>query len=294
MFTTEKLKDTMEFLVIRGLSNDLRNSFINQKYTKMKTRISNIAFAGLMILSIPIQGQVGTAQIKDNTLLVKGTAILRQMPEIIYASINVKSESQSYVDCQNKLLAKLEKAKSSILKQDISTELIKTNEISINEKQEYIANKMTKTGYIGNISLTIESQYSPEFAKKLLTAFTSDSLILNYSIGFRLSEKQKSQLRQLAITNAIDNAKERATLIAKSSNIKLIKLNSIIFLDDENTFTRDNDLIKNEILPNQEIFVTIRGAGNSNTPNIDFNPKEIGIIKSVRMEWFIEEIPNKN
>ena len=35
-------------------------------------------------------------QAKDNTLLVKGTAIIKQMPEIIYASINVKSESQDY------------------------------------------------------------------------------------------------------------------------------------------------------------------------------------------------------
>ena len=53
---------------------------------------------------------------------------------------------------------------------------------------------MTKTDFIGNISLIIESPYSPELAKKLLTAFTTDSLVLNYSIGFKLSEKQKSQL----------------------------------------------------------------------------------------------------
>jgi hypothetical protein len=258
---------------------------------KMKTLI--IALGGLMILSIPTKGQFGTPQAKDNTLLVKGTAIIKQMPEIIYASINVKSESQDYADCQNKLLAKMERARSSILKQNISSDLIKTNEISINEREEYIGGKMTKTGFVGSISLIIESQYSPEIAKKLLTAFTSDSLVLNYSIGFKLSEKQKSQLRQLAISKAVDDAKERALLIAKSSNIKLIKLNSLIYLDDEITFNRDNDVIKEEIRPAQDVFVTVRG-NNPNTPNIDFNPKEIGIIKSIRMEWTIEENPNKD
>ena len=257
----------------------------------MKTKI--ITLTGLLILSISTKGQLGTSQLKDNTLLVKGTAILKQIPEIIYASVNVKSESENYSDCQNKLLAKMDKVRSSILKQNISNDLIKTNEMTINERQEFINGKTTKTGFNGNISLIIESPYSSEISKKLLTAFTTDSLVLNYSIGFKLSENQKSQLRQLAIAKAVEDAKERAYLIAKSSNVKLIKINSITYLDDEITYNRDNDIIKTEIRPTQEVFVTIRGS-NSNTPNIDFNPKEIGIIKSIRMEWTIVENPNKN
>jgi len=257
----------------------------------MKTKI--ITLTGLLILSISTKGQFGASQAKDNTLLVKGTAILKQIPEIIYASVNVKSESENYTDCQNKLLAKMDKVRSSILKQNISNDLIKTNDMTINERQEFINGKTTKTGFNGNISLIIESPYSPEISKKLLTAFTTDSLVLNYSIGFKLSEKQKSQLRQLAIAKAVEDAKERVYLIAKSSNVKLIKLNSITYLDDEITYNRDNDIIKTEIRPTQDVFVAIRG-NNSNTPNIDFNPKEIGIIKSIRMEWTIEENPNRN
>src|SRR5665647_1218721 len=130
----------------------------------------------------------------------------------------------------------MDKVRSSILKQNISNDLIKTNDMTINERQEFINGKTTKTGFNGNISLIIESPYSPEISKKLLTAFSTDSLVLNYSIGFKLSEKQKSQLRQLAIAKAVEDAKERAYLIAKSSNVKLIKLNSITYLDDEITY----------------------------------------------------------
>lgn len=257
----------------------------------MKTLI--ITLTGLLTISISTNGQFGTVQAKDNTLLVKGTAIIKQIPEIIYASVNVKSESANYSDCQNKLLIKMESVKSTILKQNISNELIKTNEITVNERQEFISGKMTKTGFVASISLIIESQYSPEFSKKLLTAFTTDSLVLNYTIGFKLSEKQKTQLRQLAITKAADDAKERALIIAKSSNVKLSRLNSISFMDDEITFNKDNDIIKTEIRPSQDVFVTVRG-NNSTTPNIDFNPKEIGIIKSIMMEWTIDDNSNKN
>jgi uncharacterized protein YggE len=257
----------------------------------MKTII--ITLAVLLTFSNSIRGQYGTPQAKDNTLLVKGTAILKQIPEIIYASVNVKSESVNYSDCQSKLLAKMDKVRSAILKQNISNDLIKTNDMTITERQEFINGKTTKTGFNGNISVMIESPYSPEISKKLLTAFTSDSLVLNYSIGFKLSEKQKSQLRQLAITKAVEDAKERSLLIARSSNIKLIRLNSIIFLDEELSYIRDNDITREEIRPAQELFVAVRG-NNQGTPNIDFNPKEIGIIKSVRVEWTIEENPNKN
>ena len=45
----------------------------------MKTKI--ITLTGLLILSISTKGQFGASQAKDNTLLVKGTAILKQIPE---------------------------------------------------------------------------------------------------------------------------------------------------------------------------------------------------------------------
>jgi uncharacterized protein YggE len=244
--------------------------------------------SGLLIFSLSVKGQLGTPQAKDQTLLVKGTAVLKQMPEIIYASVNVKSEAQDYSDCQNKLLYKMEKVKSSLLNQNIGRDLIKTNEISISERKEYINGKTVGTGFVGNISLIIESPYSTEISNKLLIAFRNDSSGLNYSIGFRLSEAQKSQLRQQAITRAIDDAKEKALLIAKSTNIKLIKINSITYLDDDFTFIRDRDIIREEVRPSQVAFVAVRGD-NSNTPNIDFNPKEVGIIKSVRIEWTISD-----
>ena len=244
--------------------------------------------SGLLISSLSVKGQLGTPQAKDQTLLVKGTAVLKQMPEIIYVSVNVKSEALDYSDCQNKLLYKMEKVKSSLLKQNIGRDLIKTNEITISERKEYINGKTVNTGFVGNISLIIESPYSTEISNKLLIAFKNDSLGLNYSIGFRLSEVQKSQLRQQGITIAIDDAKEKASLIAKSSNMKLIKINSITYLDDDLTFIRDRDIIREEVRRSQDAFVAVTGV-NSNTPNIDFNPKEIGIIKSVRIEWTISD-----
>jgi uncharacterized protein len=252
----------------------------------MKTIITMVI--GILFLTLPVNGQFNPPQNKDNTLLVKGIAILRQIPEIIYASINIKAESQEYIDCQDKVMTKMQKVKSVFMSHNIDKDLIKTNEVAVSEKRDVINGKMVNTGFIGNVSLIIESPYSPEVTQNLLAALKTDSLSINYSIGFKLSEAQKALLRQKAITMAIDDAKEKAILIAKSSNIKLVRINSIEYRDDDLSWSRDRDIIKEDILPSQDVFLTLRG-NNSNTPNIDFNPKEIGILKTVQIEWVVSE-----
>ncbi|HET6556297.1 MAG TPA: SIMPL domain-containing protein [Prolixibacteraceae bacterium] len=223
----------------------------------------------------------------NNTLIVKGVAILKQTPEIIYATINIKIESKEYNDCQDKVMTALQKAKSTFINSGIEKDLIKTNEIGVSENREFKDGEFVKTGFTGNVSLIIESVYSIDFTQKLLTALKNDSLSVYYNIGFKLSETQKTLLRQKSISMAIEDAKEKARSIAESSNVYLIKINSIVYKDDDYAARNsDKDIIKEDIWISQDI--RIRGTGN-NSPTIDFNPNEIGIQKSVQIEWTIKE-----
>ena len=239
----------------------------------------------LSLFSISLNAQFLTTPAKDNTLVVEGVAILKEIPKNIFVFITVKSESKDYSECQDMLLKRMEIVKSSILKQSISKDLLKTTEISINETKEYIDGKQEKIGFSGTITLTIETLFSPEFANKLLTALKID--LVEYSVKFTLSEDQKTKLRHDAIIMAVEDAKEKAILLANSSNIKLNRINSITYLDERYVFYQDSDIVREEILPRQEVFMMAEASGNSTS--IDFNPKEIGIYKSVQIEWKIDE-----
>jgi uncharacterized protein len=253
----------------------------------MRTIILNLI--ALTLFSISIKGQFLTSPTKDNTLVVEGIAIIKEIPNDILAVITVKAESQNYAECQDKLLNRIGIAKSSILRQNINKDLIKTNEITINEKDEYVDGKREKTGFIGSISLSIETPFSPDFAGKLLTALKIDSLGVEYNIKFKLSEDQKFKLRSEAITLAVADAKEKAMILAKSSNIKLIKINSISYLDEGSIFDLDRDIVIEELHP-RNVSYAIIGSPNEMAQNIDFNPKEVGIYKSVLIEWKIAEV----
>lgn len=243
-----------------------------------------------VLISFNANGQ-SNIQNADNTLLVKGVAILKQTPEIIYATINIKIESKEYNDCQDKVMTALQKAKSIFIKSGIDKDLIKTNEIGVSEKTELKNNEFIKSGFIGNVSLIIESTYSVDFTNKLLKALKNDSLSIYYNIGFKLSETQKASLRQKAISMAIDDAKEKATSIAESSNVKLIKINSIVYKDDDYASRNsDRDIIKEDVWIARDISIRgYSGSAGSNNPTLDFNPTEIGIQKSVQIEWIIKE-----
>lgn len=90
-----------------------------------------IIIIGTFIFSLSTNGQFSPTQVKDNTLLVKGTAILKQMPEMIYVYVDVKSESQDYSDCQIKVLSKMEKVKASMLKQNIKYYSMNTDYLTV-------------------------------------------------------------------------------------------------------------------------------------------------------------------
>jgi uncharacterized protein YggE len=256
----------------------------------MKSRV--ISLIALCLFSISAKCQFFTTPTKDNTLMVEGVAITKVKPENIFVLIKVKSESKDYSQCQDMLLTRIGKVKSSILSQNIDKDLLKANEITINENKEYVDGRQEKIGYSGTISLSIETSFTPDFASKLLTALKIDSIPVEYNIRFKLSEDQKSKLRQKAINLAVTDAKEKAKLLANASNIELTKINSITYLDEGSIFDQDRDIVREEIQPQTQAFMVV---GSSNDfKNIDFNPKEVGIYKSVHIQWGIAKESKKN
>jgi len=222
----------------------------------------------------------------DNLLLVKGVAIVKEIPEIISITINIKTESPNYKTCQEQMEKVIIKTKRIFVSSGISSELIKMNEIRVNEKIDYLKGERINNGFTGAASFGIESTFSTDFTNKLLTALKNDSITITYSIVFKLSESQKASVRQKAVELAIADAKEKAKLIANASNVVLLKINSIDYKNED--FGRDTeyDIISKDYWAYRDIRI---GSGSRNESTEDLNPKEIGIQKSVQMKWIIKE-----
>ena len=216
--------------------------------------------------------------------MVNGTAILKQIPETITANISVKAKDDKFSECQGKLVKAIDQAKNLLVKSGIDEEIIHTFDLNVSERRDYLANNQVKLSFEGSASISVEHIYSVEYAQKLLSAIQNETVTLLYSLNFTLSENQKKELRQKAIDLAMSDAKEKAEAIAKAGGFKLVKINMITFTDNE-MGGFESDLVQEGRLNSGYIAI----AKAATAPAIDFNPKEIGIKKSITVEWLIEE-----
>ncbi len=242
--------------------------------------------AAILMLTLNLNGQSTRTDI-GNSLTVKGTAILKQIPEILVARITIPSQAEKYKDCQKKLVKAIDFTRSLLMKYGIEAETIRTNDLNVSERRDYLPNGSTKISFDGNAILTLEHIYTVAYAQKLLSALQNDSVTMPYTLEFTLSEDQKKVLRQKAIEVSMADAKEKAETIALAAGIRLWKINNIIYTDDESGRGLDSDLVRENSLFSGNM-VMFKSAGQA--PAIDFNPKEMGIKKTITVEWSIEPI----
>jgi len=242
--------------------------------------------AAILLLHLNLNGQMVQSG-NYNSLIVKGNAILKQTPEIVAARINLQTRADKYKECQEKLVKSINLTRGILLKNGIEEESIRTNDLNVSERRDYLPNGGSKLSFEGIASITIEHTYNVDYAQKLLTALQTDSVTLPYSLEFILSENQKKELRQKAIAVAMADANEKAEAIARAANVRLMKINNITYTDDESGRGMESDLVReNSLLSGNTVM--FKSAGQA--PAIDFNPKEIGIRKTILVEWSIESV----
>ena len=241
--------------------------------------------AAILLLQLNLNAQLVRSD-KDNSLTVKGTAILKQTPELLVVRITLQSHAEKYRACQEKLVKTIDFTRSLLIKYGLEEASIHSNDLNVGERRDYLPNGSSKVSFEGNAVITIENNYTAAYAQKLLSALQSDSVSLTYNLEFTLSEYQKRVLRQKAIEVAIEDAREKAEAIAKAAGVKLWKINSITYNDDEYGRGLDSDLVRENSLFSGNA-VMFKSSGQA--PEINFNPKEIGVKKTISVEWSMEE-----
>jgi len=252
----------------------------------MKTRMFLLI---LFICYLGVAKAQMSQQMKDNSLSVKGMAILKATPELLTVRIDLDSEAENYNVCQEELLHKIEETKSVFVNNGIQKKSIFTLKLNISEKKVYKTDKSDKTLFAGHGSLLIENSYNEEYARKVVTSLRAASISVHYALYFSLSENQKAELRKKAIEVALADAREKANFIALGADIRLLKINSINYSDTEFVgYSTDNDLVREIVSGEQAVYANSEVA-DPGSAVINFNPREIGIKKVMTVEWLIED-----
>jgi uncharacterized protein YggE len=189
---------------------------------------------------------------QNGIITVEGKSSVKLAPEEISFTVNFSVKDENYKQCAEMSVEKIDKIKKLFIKNGIDEELIKTNSFAIHEVQKYDPQLRQSVfeGYEANIPVTIRTQKDYEKNDKIFELI-KDNLQSNFNLNFALSEEQMEMVKEKLIQLAVEDAKQKATVIAQSANVQLGKIKSIQYGEPRmiGTFNTNMELMNAEILP---------------------------------------------
>ena len=223
------------------------------------------------------------AQDKQGGLItVEGKSSVKLAPEDISFTVNFSVKDENYKQCAEMSVEKMDKVKKLFIKNGIDEELIKTNSFSIHEVQKYDPElrKSVFDGYEANIPVTIRTKKDYEKNDKIFELI-KDNLQSSFSLNFALSEEQMETVKEKLIQLAVEDAKQKATIIAQSAGVDLGKIKSIQYGEPRmmGSFNTNMELMRAETMP-------LMNAAKADITSV-LSPDEIEMRTNIVIAWEI-------
>lgn len=220
---------------------------------------------------------------QSGVITVEGKSSVKLIPEEISFTVNFNIKDENYQKCADLSVEKIDEIKSLFIKNGIDEELIKTNSFSIREVQKY-DQELRKTvfdGYEANIPITIKTKKDNKKNDKIFELI-KDNLKSNFNMNFTLSKEQMEAVKEKLIRLAVDDAKQKATIIAESASIKLSGIKAIQYGEPRTVNTYN---AKMELMQFDEMPMLARSSANITSV---LSPDEVEMRTDIVISWQIE------
>lgn len=152
----------------------------------------------------------------NSNIQITGYAEMDVMPDIGIMTMNIKEIKIEFNEAISSLDKKTAKLKKQLSKLNFSKESIKTTSFQIHKNTFYDRNKMRDSGYVASQALIVKFNYSKERISEILSNFSEESVGMQLSFSFTLSDNLKKASRNKLIELASNDAQEKGALLAKS------------------------------------------------------------------------------
>ena len=224
----------------------------------------------MIMAPLLLAGQSGHVQ----TIFVNGSATVKGTPDLTGVYINIHEEDLDYQKCLDEALTVLTNLTNSFTKAGFDEKELKTSNVDVREKIRWQEGKEIRMGYQASASVSIEFPFSNEILKKVFDLLSDYSNKVNYHIGFKLSEEKEEQLIQKALQLAVKDARSKAEILVKASEVELGKIIEIQYGQPE---TGQKYL--------ESASFAARAQSDASRP--DINPSEVSITEEISIRWEI-------
>ncbi len=185
---------------------------------------------GLLILTGRLYGQT------TQELEVRGYGRLKSQPDLGVISATVTTIQKDFGTTISALTSDTEKLFVHLERLGFKRDEIKTNNFQVRENKIYRNGNDYDSGFVGSQGLSIEFENTKSNISKLIDSFTKSPVEAQFSFHFTVSDNLREKLQNKLIKKALNDAKQKAKLIAENSNQQIIKIKIIKY----GTFTVDD------------------------------------------------------
>lgn len=223
------------------------------------------------------------ASFAQGEIVIEGKSSVKLIPEQLIFNINMSEKDSSYAKCTNLALEKIELIKSQFAKNGIDKELIKTQNYSIREirKHDFKTQKSVFDGFEASIPITIKT--TRDYNKNdTIFEIIKNNFEANFNLNFALTPKQIEAVKKKLIILAVEDAKQKAKVVAESAEIKLGEISKIQYGEPHSVrpYSYNNDLLKTG---------TLRAMAPESSISETINPDEVEMRTEIIIAWKIEE-----
>ena len=160
-------------------------------------------------------------------LEVQGTGRMRVQPDQTIVMVNVNSANSEAGRAVQVVTERVEQLLKKLQDAGFKKEEIKTSQFYLNENNEWRDGRMYRNGYTATQTLEIKFGVDHKRLTKLTTAFADTQEGVTFQFSFGLTDKLRQQVKEELIRKAIQDAREKAAVIARSANIRLGSIRKI-------------------------------------------------------------------
>ena len=167
----------------------------------------------------------GLFMVQEKTMIITGSSKLSISPDITRLSFSIKTQETCYEQTLSYLSDNAESLINVLTLNNFLEKEIKTTRYSIHRWTKYENGQEHHLGYEGEHHLFVEFKIDNERINKIIDEVSTKVPCVSINISYSCSHLEKYDKKLIEL--AIKDAKSKATIIAKASNVNLKQIKTI-------------------------------------------------------------------
>lgn len=169
----------------------------------------------LLLWSLQVKAQ------ENATISVKGQATISVKPTETVITCTIESAKSSYAEAIEDMTKRVDQLTSDLKKLKFKETQILTSMFNVHKRMNYNQNRNGEEIFVATQSLVVRFSQSKERLLEVINAATSSTSTPEIAISFDLDTEKKKALQTELIKLAVQDAQEKAKLIAGAANYQV-------------------------------------------------------------------------